>query len=108
MTLEISEKEKIEFADKNCQCYRCPTYIDARPPEGDRADIGDKVVKTYQPKALGEEELAYCLRGKSKKITKESSCNCTGTGFAGCPVRMKFKLRNRFFCTGGSEKEQTK
>ena len=107
MTTEMPEKDQLAFAEKNCQCYRCPTYIDARPKDEERADIGDKVVKTYEQKALGEEEVAYCLRGKSSKIKKESTCNCMGTGFAGCPVRMKFKFRNKFFCIKGSEKEQT-
>jgi hypothetical protein len=102
--VEIIEREMLDFAEENCQCYRCPTYISARPPDGARADIGDQVVKTYQPKALGSEEIAYCIKGKSKIISEESTCNCTGTGFAGCPVRLKFKLRNKFYCIRGSEK----
>ena len=106
MSTDMSQEERLEFAEKNCQCYRCPTYIDARPKEERRADIGDKVVKTYEAKSLGAEEIAYCLRGKSAKITKRSSCNCTGTGFTGCPVRMKFKFRNTFYCMEGSETEQ--
>lgn len=101
MAVEMTEQEKIAFAENKCQCYRCPTYIGARTPEGVRADIGDKVVKTYQPKALGEDEIAYCVREKSKKIEKESNCNCTGTGFAGCPVYMKMKLKGKFFCMRG-------
>jgi hypothetical protein len=105
MTNELSEEEKLAFAEEKCWCYRCATYIDTRPPEGARVDRGDQVVKTYQPRALGEEELAYCMRGRGKAITKEISCSCPGTGFGGCPVWTKFKLRDKFYCTRGLEKK---
>ena len=95
----MNKEEQLTYADENCICYRCPTYINAREKKEVRSEGGDKVVKDYTPKALGEEEIAYCQRGKSKIISKEINCNCTGTGFAQCPVRLKLGLKEKYYCT---------
>jgi len=41
--------------------------------------------------------------GKSKCIIKEKGCIC-----GACPVKSKMKLKNFYFCTKGSEKQENK
>ncbi|MCK5661811.1 MAG: DUF2769 domain-containing protein, partial [Methanosarcinales archaeon] len=50
------------------------------------------------------EKGAYCFPtiGKSKCITEENGCIC-----GGCPVTEKMGLKHIYYCTKGSEKEQS-
>jgi hypothetical protein len=65
-------------AVSQCICAMCPTYFECG------------------------ETIAYCLAdaGKSKCITTESGCICTG-----CSVQEALKFTHVFYCTKGSEKE---
>ncbi len=64
----------------NCICKSCPSYV----------ECGEKA--------------GFCFPsiGKSKCIKEEESCIC-----AKCPVYEKMDLGHFFFCTRGSEKEQS-
>lgn len=50
-----------------------------------------------------DEKGGFCFPtiGKSNCITEENGCIC-----GGCPVTEKMGLKNMYFCTKGSEKEQ--
>jgi len=62
-----------------CICKSCPTYVECGEAGG------------------------YCfpLIGKSGCIKEEKQCTC-----GKCPVYSKMDLKNMFYCTRGSEKEQ--
>lgn len=64
-----------------CLCPQCPSWVECKETGG------------------------YCLSsvGKSKCIKKEKGCIC-----GGCPIHQEMKLQHGYFCTRGSEKEQTK
>ena len=70
----------IDEAEKICICQVYPTYF----------NCGEK--------------LAFCLweNGKSQCMTIESGCI-----YPGCPVQEKMDLLSEYYCTRGSEKEQT-
>lgn len=68
-----------------CICEQCPSYLDC------------------SKNSKGKKELGFCFEGKSKCIKIEKGCIC-----GGCPVKIKLKLKNVYFCTKGSEKQQNK
>jgi len=71
----------VESKKKLCICDGCPTYNDC---------------------ARENKELLYCALGKSQMcVTEESDCICPD-----CPLTEQMGLRNQFFCTRDSEKEQ--
>ena len=73
----------IEEKKDLCICGGCPSYNNC---------------------AKEEQELLYCSLGKSPAcIIKENGCICPS-----CPVTDQMGLKNEFFCTRGSEKEQRK
>lgn len=76
------EKRKaIEMNKSLCICGGCPSYNAC---------------------AKEKSEALYCSLGASPAcIIKASVCIC-----AGCPVTPKMGLKNQYFCTKGSEKEQ--
>ncbi len=78
MTPEEMEQKK-QMVLSMCTCANCPSWVD------------------------GNEKGGYCFPtiGKSKVITEEKGCIC-----GGCPIYAKMGLKNMFFCTRGSEKEQ--
>lgn len=63
-----------------CICRQCPSWEDC------------------------EEKIGYCFSsvGKSVCIKDEKGCICPT-----CPVAEKMKLKHMYFCTRGSEKEQS-
>lgn len=73
-------KQKEEDVKAKCICRSCPTYVSGADPIG------------------------YCFPtiGKNEKIETEDQCICPG-----CPVFSETPLTKTFFCTRGSEKEQT-
>lgn len=73
-------KEMEENVKTMCICRSCPTYV------------------------AGADPIGYCFPtiGKNEKIEKEDQCICPG-----CPVFEEQSLTKTFFCTRGSEKEQT-
>ena len=83
MTPEQIEEKKKEIMAM-CTCAGCPSYKDCSQ-EG------------------GEAELGFCFPtiGKSKCITEEKECICKE-----CPATAKMGLKNLYYCTRGSEKEQ--
>lgn len=62
-----------------CTCGGCPSY-----------------------KGTGETALLFCYTTKSKKIRKEKGCVC-----GGCPVTKQMGLKYMYYCTRGTEKEQS-
>ena len=76
------EREKmVEAAKKFCVCGSCPSYNDC---------------------AREKKELLFCALGESPMcIMKEQGCICPS-----CPVAEQMGLKNEYFCTRGSEKEQ--
>jgi hypothetical protein len=76
------ERKKATKSDKAlCVCPNCPTYNECAQEKG---------------------ELLYCRLGKSPAcITEELGCICPS-----CPVVEKMGLKNEYFCTKGTEKEQ--
>ena len=69
-----------EMVLKMCICKNCPSFAECN------------------------EEIGYCLEsiGKSKCIKEEKGCIC-----GGCPVTKEMKLKHSYYCTRGSEKEQS-
>jgi hypothetical protein len=64
-----------------CNCPSCPTY--------------NRCAKNAQ-------ELLFCAKGKSFMcISEEKNCICPA-----CPVASELGLKNKFFCTRGSETTQ--
>ena len=51
-----------------------------------------------------DEKGGFCFPaiGKSKCIKEEKGCVC-----GGCPVTKKMELKHAYYCTKGSEKEQS-
>ncbi|MCW3997579.1 MAG: DUF2769 domain-containing protein [Candidatus Bathyarchaeota archaeon] len=84
MMAKMTDEEKMKAIDMNkslCICRACPSYNDCAKENG---------------------ELLYCSLGSSPTcITEATVCICTG-----CPVTSKMGLKNLYFCTKGSEKEQ--
>lgn len=74
---EMKEKKKMVL--DMCICAKCPSWIEC------------------------DEKGGFCFPtiGKSKCITEEKGCTC-----GMCPVTTKIDLKNIYFCTKGSEKEQ--
>ena len=80
---EMEEKKKMVM--EMCICAGCPSYKDCSLHGG-------------------ENELGFCFPavGKSGCINEEAGCTC-----GGCPVTEKMGLKNIYFCTKGSEKDQS-
>ncbi|NYT06533.1 MAG: DUF2769 domain-containing protein [Methanomicrobiales archaeon] len=81
--LDLSDQEKQTIIDKRtgqCICPQCPTYKECQAPA---------------------KEAVFCTIGKSGCITKEVKCICST-----CPFAAEFGLKNMFYCTRGSEKQQ--
>jgi len=78
--------KKKEMVLKMCICKDCPSYRDCTIEGGQR-------------------ELGFCFStiGKSWCISEENGCICHQ-----CPVTKEMDLKNQYFCTRGSEKEQSK
>ncbi|MBN1194841.1 MAG: DUF2769 domain-containing protein [Methanomicrobiaceae archaeon] len=82
LAVDLSKDEKkliLEKRQKQCLCRQCPTYMECS----------------------GEEASVFCTIGKSNCITREIECLCPT-----CPFAAEFGLKNTFFCTRGSEKQQ--
>ncbi len=75
---EMGEKKKMVLS--MCICNSCPSWIEC------------------------DEKGGYCFPtiGKSKCITEEKGCVCKN-----CPVYSKMELKHLYYCTKGSEKEQS-
>lgn len=72
--------ERTERANERCICPECPTYVE------------------------GDEDIAFCFPnvGESDVIETEKSCIC-----GDCPVHDEYDMTKGFYCTRGSEAEQT-
>jgi hypothetical protein len=82
-SLTLTPEEKLQIIgqrQKACICLTCPTYVDCSVEEDDRA---------------------FCTIGKSACISEEKECLCPT-----CPVAASLGLKNRFYCTRGSENQQ--
>jgi hypothetical protein len=79
MSPEEIEKRK-EWVLENCTCMSCPSWVEC------------------------DEEGGFCFQtiGKSRCIKEEKGCIC-----GGCPVYDKLELKHLYFCTKGSEQEQS-
>jgi hypothetical protein len=79
MSPEEMEKRK-QMVLGLCTCPGCPSWVECG------------------------EEGGFCLQtiGKSSCIEEEKGCICPG-----CPVTEKMGLNHDYFCTRGSEKEQS-
>ena len=64
-----------------CICRTCPSWVECK------------------------EKVGYCHPkiGRSKCIKNENGCIC-----GGCPVHSRMKYTSHYFCTRGTEQEQTK
>ena len=73
-------EEKLGPAVEKCICEDCPTYV------------------------AEETETVFCnpVVGKSDVITEEKGCNCPQ-----CPVYQENNLKFGYYCTRGSELEQS-
>jgi hypothetical protein len=84
MMMGMSEEERmkaLEMKKKMCVCPGCPSYNEC---------------------AKNGTELLYCALGKSPAcITEMKGCTCPA-----CPITPDMGLKNQYFCTRGSEKEQ--
>ena len=77
-----NENRMIHKKKKDCICIGCPTYNEC---------------------AQKNNELLFCFLGKSLNcIKKELGCICPA-----CPITQEMELENDYFCTRGSEKEQS-
>ena len=76
---EDMEKKK-EMVLSMCTCPDCPSWVECGEKGG------------------------FCFQtiGKSDCIETEKGCIC-----GACPVKEKMRLRHVYFCTRGSEKEQS-
>ena len=72
-------KEKEDMVVSMCICKNCPTYKECGEKGG----------------------FCFFSIGKSRCITEEKGCICPT-----CPVTKQMGLKNTFYCTRGSEKEQ--
>jgi hypothetical protein len=84
MMAKMTDEQKMKAMNANkalCICGGCPSYNDCAKDNG---------------------ESLYCSLGASSSCIKEAPvCIC-----GGCPVTSKMGLKNQYFCTKGSEKEQ--
>lgn len=73
-------KEIRQEMEKLCVCPQCPSFVGCK------------------------ERIAFCLSesGKSNCIKKEKGCMC-----GGCPVEKKMGFKHIYYCTRGSEKDQS-
>ncbi|MFP3946333.1 MAG: DUF2769 domain-containing protein [Archaeoglobaceae archaeon] len=74
---EMEEKKKMVL--DMCICNTCPSFVDCGEPGG----------------------FCFPTIGKSSCIKEEKGCICSN-----CPVYSKMELKNMYYCTRGSEKEQ--
>jgi hypothetical protein len=72
----MTEEEKKEYIMSNCICKKCPSYVEC------------------------DEDIGYCLVGKSKCIKEKKGCICPE-----CPVTKKMDLKWGYYCTDGSAME---
>jgi len=74
------EEEKKKMVLEKCICAKCPSWVECGEKGG------------------------YChpAIGKSKCIKEEKGCIC-----GGCPVTKELGLKHGYYCTKGSEKEQS-
>lgn len=82
-SMEMDEKdmeEKKNMILNMCICRKCPSWIECNEKGG----------------------YCFSIIKKSKCITKENGCICSG-----CPVTANMGLKHIYFCTKGSEKEQS-
>ncbi len=79
MTPEQMEEKK-KMALEICTCKGCPSYVECG------------------------EQRGFCFPGigKSSCIKEEKGCIC-----GSCPVTEKMELKHGYYCTRGSEKEQS-
>ena len=70
-------KKKVLFM---CICKSCPSWIECKEKGG----------------------FCFPTISKSKCIKKENGCIC-----GNCPVTKEMKLKHGYYCTRGSEKEQS-
>lgn len=77
MDEEMEEKKKMVL--EMCICKTCPSFVECGEQGG----------------------FCFPTIGKSDCIKEEKGCIC-GT----CPVYSKMELKNMYYCTRGSEKEQ--
>lgn len=77
--MEAGMEEKKQKVLQMCICRSCPSWVECG------------------------EEGGFCfpLIGKSSCIKEEKGCVC-----GGCPVYAQMDLKNGYYCTRGSEKEQ--
>jgi hypothetical protein len=81
---EMAPENRIEVVNNlktRCPCPTCPSYNKCAKEAG---------------------ETLFCSTGKSFMcISEEKGCNCPT-----CPITKEMGLKNKFFCTRGSEKAQ--
>jgi len=73
---EMTEEQKKEYVLNNCVCKKCPSFVEC------------------------DEDIGYCLTGKSKCIKEKKGCICPD-----CPVTKKMGLKWGYYCIQGSAKE---
>lgn len=73
---EMTEEQKREYVLNNCTCKKCPSYVEC------------------------DEDIGYCLTGKSKCIKEKKGCICPD-----CPVTKKMNLKWGYYCLQGSAME---
>jgi len=80
--LQTKMKNKMGEKDvmKECLCETCPTYADCK---------------------TGKKEKGFCIKSKSKCISKDKGCLC-----GACPVKQKMGFKHYIFCILGNEKQQ--
>ncbi len=81
--MEMDEQEMAEKKQMGlgmCVCSKCPSWVDCGEKGG----------------------FCFPAIGKSGCITEEKGCIC-----GGCPVTEKMGLKHAYYCTKGSEAEQS-
>jgi len=78
MDAEMEEKKKMVL--EMCICGECPSWVECGEKGG----------------------FCFPTIGKSGCIKEEKGCIC-----GKCPVYSKMSLKNGYYCTRGSEKEQS-
>ncbi len=76
---EMEEKKKMVLS--MCVCGKCPSWVQCGEKGG----------------------FCFPTIVKSRCIKEEKGCIC-----GGCPVTKKMGLKHGYYCTRGSEKEQSK
>ena len=79
---KMSEKEKKDSREQ--VIYMCREYCGKCPSH----------------EGTGEESLAFCMEGKSSKITEKKACLC-----GQCPITKTMSLRWEYYCTDGTATE---